>query len=58
MSKPHHKPKNVTLTRIARLSRGVQPRCFVADTAADKAIQGQHLGFDASVAALLRLRGL
>jgi hypothetical protein len=58
MGKPHHKPKNVTLTKIARLSRGVQPKCFVPDTAADKAIQGQHLGFDLSVQALLRLRGL
>jgi hypothetical protein len=59
MSKPHHKPRNVTLTRISRLSKGgLDSKWFVADTPADKAIAGQHLGFDVSVAALLRLRGL
>lgn len=55
---PHHKPRNVTLTKIARLARGKQPQCFVADTAADKAIAGQHLGFEVSIAALYRLRGI
>jgi hypothetical protein len=54
---PHHKPRNVTLTRIARLSKGKQPDCFVAATAADKAIAGQHLGFEVSIAALMRSRG-
>jgi hypothetical protein len=54
---PHHKPRNITLTKIARLSKGKQPGCFVADTAADKAIAGQHLGFEVSIAALMQLRG-
>jgi hypothetical protein len=54
---PHHKPKNVTLTRIARLSKGMPRGCFVADTAADKAIAGQHLGFEIAIAALMRSRG-
>ena len=59
MSKPHHKPKNITLTKIARLSKGtMKDFAFVADSAADRAVKGQHLGFDVSVAALLRLRGL
>jgi hypothetical protein len=54
---PHHKPRNVTLTRIARLSKGMLHGCFVRDTAADKAIAGQHLGFEVSIAALIRMRG-
>ena len=55
---PHHKPRNVTLTKIERLSRGaMKDFMFVADTAADKAIKGQHLGFEVSVQALLRMRG-
>jgi hypothetical protein len=54
---PHHKPRNVPLTRIARLSKGKQPDCFVADTAADKAVAGQHLGFEVAIAALMRSRG-
>jgi hypothetical protein len=58
MSKPHHKPKNITLTKIARLSKPVSFIPFVADTDADRAIKGQHLGFDVSVNALLRSRGL
>jgi hypothetical protein len=58
MSTPHHKPKNVTLTKIARLSKGnMSGFAYVTDTAADKAIAGQHLGFEVATAALTRLRG-
>jgi hypothetical protein len=56
--KPHHKPKNVTLTRISRLSRGgMKDTWFVGDTKADLSIKGQHLGFEVSQAALMRIRG-
>jgi hypothetical protein len=55
---PHHKPRNVTLTRIARLSKGsMKDFHFVAATAADRALAGQHQGFEVSVAALIRMRG-
>jgi hypothetical protein len=55
---PHHKPRNVTLTRIARLSKGgTKDFWFVAATAADKAVAGQHLGFEVAIAALMRSRG-
>jgi hypothetical protein len=55
---PHYKPRNITLTRIARLNKGnMKDFRFVADTAADKAITGQHLGFEVSIAALMRSRG-
>jgi hypothetical protein len=55
---PHHKPKNVALTKIARLSRGSMTHLrYVADTAADLAIRGQHLGFDVAAAALERRLG-
>jgi hypothetical protein len=55
---PHHKPRNVPLTRIARLSKGTMKDFhFVAASAADKAIAGQHLGFEVAIAALMRLRG-
>jgi hypothetical protein len=54
---PHHKPRNVTLTRIARLSKGSMNFPYVLDTAADKAVAGQHLGFEVAIAALMRSRG-
>ena len=54
---PHHKPKNITLTKIARLSKGDMPDCrFVRDTDADRVVAGQHLGFEVSQAALARIR--
>jgi hypothetical protein len=54
---PHHKPKNITLTRIARLSKGnTRDFAYVLDTKADRAIKGQHLGFEVSQAALERIR--
>jgi hypothetical protein len=54
---PHHKPKNITLTKIARLSRdGTKDFWFRGDTDADRAIKGQHLGFEVSQAALERIR--
>jgi hypothetical protein len=54
---PHHKPKNITLTRIARLSKGnTRDFRFVADTDADRALSGQHQGFEVSQAALERIR--
>jgi hypothetical protein len=54
---PHHKPKNITLTKIARLSKGgTKDFWFVTASAADKAIAGQHLGFEVSQAALQRIR--
>jgi len=58
-ARPHHKPRNVTLTKIARLARGNMTHIkYVSDTAADIAIKGQHLGFDVAGAALNRLRGV
>jgi hypothetical protein len=53
---PHHKPKNVTLSKIGRLRVGYKGP-FVRDTAADLSIKGQHLGFEVSQAALMRIRG-
>jgi hypothetical protein len=54
---PHHKPKNITLTKIARLSKGgMKDTWFVQATPADRAIAGQHLGFEISQAALMRIR--
>lgn len=55
--KPHHKPKNVALTRIARLRVPQKGMRFVPDTAADLSISGQHQGFEVSQAALNRIRG-
>lgn len=56
---PHHKPKNVTLTRIARLSKGnMRFIKYMPDTASDRTVAGQHLGFEVSVQALLRSRGM
>lgn len=53
---PHHKPRNVTLTKISRLNKGPNNFPFVPDTASDKAVAGQHLGFEISQAALMRIR--
>jgi hypothetical protein len=53
---PHHKPKNVALSKITRL-RTPQKFSFVPDTPADLSIKGQHLGFEVSQAALMRIRG-
>jgi hypothetical protein len=53
---PHHKPKNITLTKIARLSKGPNNFPFVRATDADRAITGLHLGFEVSQAALERIR--
>lgn len=55
--KPHHKPKNVALTRISRLRNGdFRDFKYVQDTDADKAVAGQHLGFEVSQRALERIR--
>lgn len=54
---PHHKPKNITLTRIARLRVPQKGMPFVRATAADLSISGQHQGFEVSQAALNRIRG-
>jgi hypothetical protein len=53
---PHHKPRNVTLTKISRLNKGPNNFTFVPDTASDKAVAGEHLGFEVSQAALMRIR--
>jgi hypothetical protein len=53
---PHHKPKNIPLTKIARLSKEPNKFPFVPDSAADRAVAGQHLGFEISQAALARIR--
>ena len=56
--KPHHKPKNVALSKISRLRVSFKNRPpFVRDTAADLSVSGQHLGFEVSQAALMRIRG-
>lgn len=54
---PHHKPKNVPLSRIARLRVPQKDFRFVSDSATDLSIKGQHLGFEVSQAALNRIRG-
>jgi hypothetical protein len=54
---PHHKPKNVTLTKISRLRVPHRGMRFVPDTAADLSTKGQHSGFEVSHAALVRIRG-
>ena len=55
---PHHKPKNITLTRISRLSkRGAKDSWFKPHSAADRVISGQHLGFEVAYQALVRIRG-
>ena len=56
--KPHHKPRNVTLTSIRRLTKsyGRNKPTFVPDSAADRAIAGQHLGFEITQRALERIR--
>jgi hypothetical protein len=55
--KPHHKPKNVALSKITRLRTPQKGMPFVRDTQADLTIRGQHLGFEVSQAALMRIRG-
>jgi hypothetical protein len=54
---PHHKPKNVALSKITRLRTPQKGIRFVPDTAADLSVSGQHLGFEVSQAALMRIRG-
>ena len=55
--KPHHKPKNVALSKITRLRVAYKHMSWVPDTAADLAIKGQHQGFEVSQSALQRIRG-
>ena len=55
---PHHKPKNVSLTSIRRLTKayGRNKPPFVPNSAADRALLGQHEGFEVSQRALERIR--
>lgn len=50
--KAHHKPRNVTLTKIARLSKGSMNFPYVRDNATTRAPDG----FEVSQAALMRIR--
>lgn len=54
---PHHKPKNVALSKITRLRVPHKGMPFVPSSAADLSISGQHQGFEVSQAALNRIRG-
>ena len=52
---PHHKPKNVTLTKIARLTRGDMSHIrYVQETVPHA---GEHRSFEIAAQALDRLRG-
>lgn len=53
---PHHKPKNVSLTKIHRLSKGSMNFPYVPASDGDRALAGQHQGFEVSQAALARIR--
>jgi hypothetical protein len=52
---PHHKPKNVTLTKIGRLVRGNMSHIqYVRETVSHA---GEHRSFDVAARALDRIRG-
>ena len=53
---PHHKPKNVTLTKIARLTKGC---AFLSQHMVQETVShvGEHRSFEIAARALDRLRG-
>ena len=54
---PHHKPKNVSLTKIARLTKGC---AFLSQHMVQESVShaGEHRSFEVAAQALERLRGV